>query len=501
MNVSNHHKLAGDALKKQGSRAINTILRLLAATLFAHASLANAAESERPDDYALRYTLEARTDTGLQRVDLPAAALAALRTADRADVRVFNANGQAVPLAILPNRAQVVAAAPVSWPIYPINATANEQQNLGGLQLRIEERAGRRTVTVDTSAASKRTAQSSVQVQQIGALVDTKTLNGALENLLIDAEFPVGQPVPITIAASKDLKSWRTIVDSAPVFRFGADTAPSSMSIALSSATLDKEYLRITWPLQQSFVLRGVKIVPASEAKKVARLAMPLTVPAAQSSGEFVINVPFAAPLQALEIRATSANVLAPIHISGRNQRAEPWRGLASGVVYRITTNGAESHNPSIELGGVSVRELRIETQSSASGFGTTLPTVSALVDPVEVAFLANGAAPFTLAVGRSDAKRVALPIASLIPGYAKDAELALPQAKAIEASMDATPPDTSALSGLREKVGAPSNRSLALWAVLLGGVALLGAIAWLIFRQTKIPSTAAESTKDRSDA
>jgi Protein of unknown function (DUF3999) len=483
---------------KQVSNVRQSVMRRVVSAIFTSAislTFAHATERDKPEDYALRYTLEIRSDTGLQRITLPAAALAAARTADRADLRVFNANGQAVPLAIAPARAQVLTDAPVRWPIYPINATTLEQQNLGGLQLRIEERAGQRTVLVDTGAASKRST-TTAPTQQIGALIDTKALTGAIENMILDAELPIGQPIPITIAASKDLKSWRTLVDSAPVFRFGAEQAPSSMSIAMSRAALDKEYLRITWPLQQGFTLRGVQITPASESKSVPRVAIPLAITPSQNASEIVVNVPFATPLYALDIRAASPNVLAPIRISGRNQPAEPWRTLANSVVYRMTNNGVETSNPSIELGGVSVRELRIETDKNAAGFGAASPTISALVEPVEMVFLATGAAPFDLAVGRADAKRIALPIASLIPGYARDAELALPHAKVIEASVRAAAPDTSALSEVRDRIGAPSNRSLVLWAILLGGVVLLGGIAWMIFRQTKnaTPATGANS-------
>jgi Protein of unknown function (DUF3999) len=485
------------ASKQVNNTSQSAMRRVVSAVFLSAISLtfAHAAESDKPEDYELRYTLETRGDAGLQRITLPAAALAAARTADRADLRVFNASGQAVPFAIAPARAQVVAAAPARWPIYPINATNIEQQNLGGLQLRIEERAGQRTVLVDTGTSSKRAA--TAPTQQIGALIDTKTLTGAIENLIVDAELPVGQPVPITIAASKDLKSWRTLVDSAPVFHFGAEQAPSSTSIAMSRATLDKEYLRITWPLQQGFVLRGVQITPASESKSVPRVAIPLAVAPSQNASEIVVNVPFATPLRALDIRAASPNVLVPIRISGRNQRAEPWRSLASGVVYRMTNNGVETSSPSIELGGVSVRELRIEADKNTAGFGALPPTISALVEPVEAVFLATGAAPFDLVVGRADAKRIALPIASLIPGYARDAELALPQAKVIEASMRAAAPDTSTLSEVRDKVGAPSNRSLVLWAILLGGVLLLGGIAWIIFRQTKSATPANGSNSE----
>jgi hypothetical protein len=470
-------------------RTTATPTRFFVAILFlAVATLANAADSDRPDDYGLRYTLEARGDAGLQRVSLPAAALAAMRTADRGDVRVFNASGQAVPLSIAPTRPQESSALPARWPIYPINATSTEQPNIGGMQLRIEERAGQRTVRVDTAPAGK---AATAITQQVGALVDTKTLSGALENLIIDADFPLGQPVPLTIAASKDLKSWRTLVDGAPVFRFGADGAPSSMSIALARAVVDKEYLRVTWPLQQSFLLRGVQIVPATQTTAVPRVTLPLVVPAATTTGEIIIDVPFAAPIHSLEIRAGATNVLTPVRISGRSQRAEPWRSLASGVVYRISSGGTESFNPAIALNGVSVRELRIEADRVTPGFGATPPVVSAMIDPVDIVFLATGATPFSLAVGRVDAKRIALPLSSLIPGYSQGAELALPQAAVNTASAVAAPRDTSTLSGVRESIGAPSNRSMLLWAVLLGGVLLLGAIAWVIFRQTKSSATA----------
>jgi hypothetical protein len=467
-------------------------VRFFATTFFlALATLANAVDSDKPNDYALRYTLEARSDAGLQRVSLPATVLAATRTADRGDVRIFNASGQAVPLSIAPARPQESSATPARWPIYPINATSTEQPNIGGMQLRIEERAGQRMVRVDTAPAGKAAA---AVTQQVGALVDTKTLSGALENLIIEADFPVGQPVPLTVAASKDLKSWRTLIEGAPVFRFGADGAPSSMSIALARATVDKEYLRITWPLQQSFVLRGVQIVPATQTTAVPRVSLPLVVPAATATGEIIIDVPFAAPIQSLEIRAGAMNVLTPVRISGRSQRAEPWRSLASGVVYRISSGSAESFNPAIALNGISVRELRIEANRVTPGFGATPPVVNAMIDPVDVVFLATGAAPFTLAVGRADAKRITLPLNSLIPGYSQGAELALPQASVNAASAVVAPPDSSRLSGVRESIGAPSNRSMLLWAVLLGGVLLLGVIAWVIFRQTKSSAAAAET-------
>ena len=481
MNRSTQHSFQRSSMKSGFTFTRATFA--LCATTLVFVATAQAADTDKPEDYSLRYSLQTRADAGLQRLVLPEAALVALRAGDRADIRVFNAAGQAVPLAIAPVRPVVQAATASRWPLYPINATASEQTNIGGMQLRIEERAGQRTVRVDTGSAAKSAAATT---QQIGALVDTTTLSAALDNLLVDADFAVGQPVPLTIAASKDLKSWRTLVDSVPVVRFGSEGAPSSLSVSLAGAKIEKEYLRITWPTQQSFTLRGVQITPASAITNTPRAALPLIVTAPQGSGELVISVPFATPIQSLEIRASTPNALVPVRISGRSQRSEPWRSIASSVIYRVSSGSTETFNPNVELGGASVRELRIEPDRSTPGFGAAPPAVKAMVDPIEIVFVASGAAPFALAVGRADAKRIALPIVSLIPGYTQDAERALPLASVNLASAVAVIPPTTVLSDVREKIGAPSDRSLLLWLVLLGGVALLGGIAWVIFRQTK---------------
>lgn len=433
----------------------------------------------RPDDFTLRFTLHTAPDASLQRLTLPVEALAALQTVHAADVRIYNGNGQAVPMAQIPARKQTRTEPPRAWPIYPVMASKSQQQNRGNLSLRIEHTADRRIVRV-TEGTDPHLAATATQ--HVATLVDTRPLKGPLAELTVDAELAPGEPVALTVTASQDLKHWRTLAQDVPVFRLGATgVAPDSMRVPLSGIRLENEYLHISWPPGSTFDLRGVMLTPAARAVAPPRLSVPLV---AEPDGTgFVFAISFATPLQALDIRPADSNTLVPVRISGRSQRGEPWRTLASGVVYRIHSGNAESLGPPLELSSVSVRELRIEPTGDTAGFATP-PHVSALLSPQEWVFVASGPPPFILAAGRAGTTSARMPLASLIPGYSPGAEQKLPTARVDAASLTHRPPGS--LARISQALGAPSPRSLVLWAVLIGGVLVLGSVAWAVMRQMK---------------
>lgn len=443
--------------------------------------LVNTAASlaaDKPEDFAVHFTVQIVPGAGLQRLAMPKEALAALQTADAADVRVFNRKGQSVPIAQIPLRNEIIALQPRDWPIYPVMAT-NQQQNLGNLRLRIEKTADRSVVRVIEGADTQPLAPAT---RQIATLVDTRPIKGPLAELTVDAELTPGEPVALTIAASKDLKSWRTLAQDVPVFRFGSTAdGPGSMRVPLTGERLEGEYLRISWSTAALFSLRGVRITPAASTAAPERLAVPLI--ATPDGRGFAIALPFATPLQALDIRPADSNTLVSVRLTGRSVRGEPWRTLATGVVYRIHSEGTESFGPPLELNGASVSELRIEPATGTFVF-TAAPQVTALLFPREWVFVAGGPPPFTLAVGRPGAEAVQLPLASLIPGYTAGAEQKLPTAQVDVTSITRQPPGS--LSRISQALGAPSPRSLVLWVVLIGGVLVLGGVAWAVMRQMK---------------
>ena len=173
-------------------------------------------------------------------------------------------------------------------------------------------------------------------------------------------------------------------------------------------------------------------------------------------------------------------NTLVPVRIQGRGDAAQPWRTLASAVVYRLDTVGQGSSNPSTPLHGASVRALRVEASQ-----GAALPSVGLQVTvefaPLQLAFLASGAGPFTLAVGRSHTSAASVD-ATLLGSLAPDRLNTLPLATL--ARVEESPPGVLAGAAPDWLPAGTTLRSVLLWLVLGLGVLVLAAVAFSLMRQ-----------------
>ncbi len=89
------------------------------------------------------------------------------------------------------------------------------------------------------------------------------------------------------------------------------------------------------------------------------------------------------------------------------------WPGRA----VRLLIDGKEWQQPDIVLYTSPVRALRLTPNPSSGGLGGA-PTLSIGLTAEQLVFLARGAGPFTLAVGRDTAPAAELPAATLMPGY-----------------------------------------------------------------------------------
>ena len=170
------------------------------------------------------------------------------------------------------------------------------------------------------------------------------------------------------------------------------------------------------------------------------------------------------------------SNTLVPVRVLGRNDRSQPWTTLADTVVYKLTTGGKTQSSGPVELLRVVTREIKIEADKKTPGFAAA-PEVAVLFDPVQLVFLANGAGPFTLAVGAADASSAYLPLLSLMPGYQPGQENKLPLA-ALESGAAAIVASGASSDGM-------PTRSLVLWGVLIAGALALGAMAWALMKQS----------------
>ena len=461
-----------------------------------------SASDEKIDSFAYRVSIESPATAAIQRLSIPTNALGLFRSRDLADLRVFNSSNQAVPYAFLPiQNAKTLPVSLRSYPLFPIQvSTQNAAAIAGGdVQLRIEERAGQRIVTLGTEKKSANSSAPLPAAELTGYLLDTKELNGRLDYLELDVDLPIGEPIQISVSASADLRSWRTLADASPIFRFGGEGAPGNVKVALAGANLTKEYIRITWSslvgnAATTFKIKGVKIAEAPKIAAIAKQQFDLPIVAGENANEVVTKLSSSIALHALSIQINGTNVLVPVRISVREGRNQPWRQIASTVLYRMASGASTIANPPIEFssdqlgrGGDAVREFKIEAEKGSTGFANNLQLVKAIVDPVEIAFLASGSGPFSLAVGFADAKPMALALSSLIPGYTAGAEVSLAQAKAtLSTEKIAMPAAPTMIDKIGEKTGAPSSKSLILWAVLIGGAVLMATLVFGLMKKTK---------------
>jgi Protein of unknown function (DUF3999) len=471
---------------------------LLTGSLLAALTAANtwaAPDANSAASYALRAPLALSGDAPLQRLVLPAQALVRLQTTGYSDVRIFNAQGQSVPMALAAVAAQTQTQnQQVNLPAYPILASSGSMV-MEGLQLRIEEQQGKRVVQIDTASAPASAKAKSV----VGVLLDARTVTAPVVAIVLDADLPVGQPITFDVQASKDLKNWRSLADTVLYRAADATDANANASklgtqrMQLPNSDLKDNYLRITWQgttdTATTVVVRGATLTTSQSTSSNPRVSAAIALPALTQAHELSFALPFVTPIAALKIKPQGNNVLIPVRVLGRNDRNQAWASIGSTVLYNLTTNGKEQSNAAVELGGVAYREIKIEADKKTAGFAA-LPEVSAQFESTQIVFLASGNAPFSLAVGLADAVSAYLPLVSLMPGYQSGQENALPAARA-DISTAAVAAGSAAVA--QATSNAPPTRSLVLWGVLLAGVVALGLMAWALMKSGKKPSESSE--------
>ena len=433
--------------------------------------------ANQPEAYALHLPLTLVPGASLQRLVLPAQVLVNLQESGYSDLRIFNAQGQPVAMALARAEPYSETRQQLSLTAYPVLGPATAA-GLDGLSLRIEERQGERTVQINTNNA----ASSATPPQLLGVLLDARAVSAPLVALALQADLPEAQPITFSVQASRDLSHWHSLGQTV-LFRAGAARLGET-DMALDFADVKDHYLRITWrgatgqPVQVS--VRGATLTTSSGSASSPPVEAALAPLALTDAHTVNFSLPFATPLTALRITPPGGDVLIPLRVLGRNERSQPWTPLAGSVVYRLQMAGQWQTSAPVALPGLAFRELQLQADSKTPGFSAP-PAISLQFEPVQIVFLASGAGPFVLAAGRAGTAAAYLPISSLIPDYRAGQENKLPLAQAELAN----PPLIVAAPGTGK--GLPL-RSWVLWGVLLLGVLALALMAGVLLRQMKQP-------------
>ena len=464
-------------------------MRRIACALLALCSVMNtasAADAPTSAEFAWRGQLVLPAGSSLVRAELPVEALLRMQSSAGHDLRVFNADGAVVPYALL-RPADLERSTPAvqtrTYPAYPLFATtAGTSAARGAVEVRVSaDSASTGSAWVRWGSADAKGAKVPTDAQPLqAALFDTRAEQHTLSALRLKAELPRNALVHLQLETSTNLQDWQTVPVKGPLFRFDGSDAPNSTLLELQQPLDVKgRYLRLGWAGQDGVQVSAITGQVAMPHTQPARVRA--TLPAGTPDGNSLVwTLPFATPLMALHLQATQDNTLVPVRISGRSDASQPWRTLASAVVYRLDTVGQGSSNSALALPAPSVRALRVEASS-----GQTLPAggLQATVEfaPLQVALLASGPGPFTLAVGRANTPPAAVEASVL--GSVSPAKLAELPAAAVQ-QLRADPPDAPQLWAAKLLPSGVSLRTAALWLVLVAGVLVLAAVAYGLLRQ-----------------
>jgi len=121
---------------------------------------------------------------------------------------------------------------------------------------------------------------------------------------------------------------------------------------------------------------------------------------------------------------------------------------------------------------------VQLDPRSPALG---APPSLELQWRPAEVVFVARGEGTFALAFGNPEAKPAALSVPQLVPGYERNAEAKLPEAKVGEVRTGERSNEF-----LRSVTSGTNPKKIALWSILVLGVAVLGFMAWRLSSQMR---------------
>jgi len=451
------------------------MIRCLAIALLT--ALAIDAIAATPSDYAFVFPIETGTSaSSAWRIDLTADVYAWTQDAALGDIEVFNADGQAVPSArFLRPHPVVRRERNIALPVLALPPTADKASDL---RLVIERDGDGRLRRIDAGeeASAKRASRD--------WLLDTSAVDAAIDSIVLDWDGTAdGIVARFAIDGSVDLQSWREVGIATVVAldQNGARVQHREFPIG----ELRFNYLRLR-RLDDGADLPALRAEARSLAPEEAHAAVEwVDADAIAPSPEdpppagihrFDYTLRAALPIGVAHIELANDNALAPVTVFARDATTSPWRMVGKVNAFRVRESDDTLRNADISLArSQRYRDFRIETSAPLAA----APKLSLSYRPDSFVFLAEGKAPYSLAVGSLTTRRANYPLDDALASLrAKLGKTWQPPPASLGAALASAGADS-----LRPPPPPLPWRRWLLWGVLVGGALLVAGFALSLLR------------------
>jgi hypothetical protein len=429
--------------------------------------------AEERSDFPASAVVTPSNADALQRLTLPVAAYRDTRR-DLADVRVFNANGEPVPIALAgdPDSVREVPRI-IPLALFPVSSLVSTP-GARGTEVTIRMQDGTLVEVRGGRGAARKSAV------PVAYLLDASQLAEPLAALSFYwSPAPGTEVVPITVEASEDLQSWRTM-SCATLWHVRQGMSEVSQGRVRLVPASRAKYYRVTWSAAPDFRLETVQGELEGKITSAPRESLSVAGRAGDKAGEFVFDLGARLPVEALRTVPAEPNSIASFQVFTRDPPATEWHRVTMGVFYRLQQDGREIESEPMEIGRRSGREWMAQVDPRVGGIGATPPKLEVQWRSAQVVFVARGPGPFHLAFGDPDAKPAWVTVSALIPGYKRGDELKLPEAAV--GAVEGGPP--AQVSFLPARIAELGPRKVTLWSVLILAVAVLAFMAWQLKRK-----------------
>ncbi len=439
--------------------------------------------AESASTFAWRAPLAIDASAPYQRITLPLDAYLKAAQPDLRDLRVFNADGVPVPIARTlqsGSSEKTTHSSTLHW--FPLTAPKSQESDDAALSVRVRQGGDGTLIEV------KKSGKQAIRTEGIrrGYVLDASHLEKRtnVKALTLDWRGVAGFQL-VDIWASDNLQDWHGVRRGVQLARLDYNGERiERRRIELDG--LPGRYLRLVWrdpvmaPELISAEIEETTAAWRSPPTEWSEPLLPVQSALKLQDGEFHYRLPQALPVSRIRLLLPPGNVLLPLEILQPERERRHWHRITRSVAYRISGSGREWLHDEIALPGRSLTEfiLRIDRRSSQ----TEAPQLRVGIEPEQLVFLAEGKAPYQLAVGNAKALNVALPLATLVPGLGSSNAPQIAEAKVLSASMPAA---SASQPGKMQQITETIDwKKATLWAVLVAGVLAMGAMAWKLVRQ-----------------
>ncbi|KAF1686447.1 hypothetical protein B1992_07805 [Pseudoxanthomonas broegbernensis] len=440
-------------------------------------SLAMASAREQ---YARQWPLTpGQADAGAYRVVLDEGVYRSAAQASLRDLEVFNAEGQALPAALL-SPTQPLAQPPrtLALPWFALPA-ADAVAGGGDIRLIAERGEDGGILRVEAGIAGRSVSAGGQW------LVDASRLREPVRALLLEWEAPA-QPLQAgyRVEGSDDLRRWRTLNPGTTLL----DLQREGQRLRQDRIALDGQarYLRLL-PLHSGTapVLSGVAAELAPPAPQQQWHWQEIAGERRSEGGReyFDFVLPGRFPVERADVQLPGNNAVEwTLHSREDDGASWAWRA-GPWMAYQVGA-GAEAASRSAPKALVSPVRDRHWRLTAATPLGAAEPVLRLGYQPEVVVFLAQGTPPYALAAGSASAQRADTPIPALLEALRRQRGIDWQPAPAYLAD---APEELAGEHALRAQ-RTYDWKAWLLWSLLVGGALAVAALGLSLLRQRPPP-------------